>query len=274
MRKLSSAWRRQSARIAAVICCVLSLTYANSAQQHTEQFSNGERVVLLHGLARSASSMTKLAETLQAKGFAVCNVDYPSRDYPIATLASGFIKPAIERCFGKNTGKLNFVTHSLGGIIVRVLAEQDAAAIGRVVMLSPPNHGSEVVDKLGDVWGFDWLNGPAGQQLGTGEQSLPLKLGPATFEVGVITGVRSINPVLSTLIPGDDDGKVGVNHARLDGMRDFLVLRCSHPFIMKSDRAIEQTLNFLKHGAFKHAPLALTAHASPGSEITPEDCWD
>jgi len=122
------------------------------------------------------------------------------------------------------------------------------------------------VDKLGNVWGFEWLNGPAGKELGTGTESLPLRLGPANFDLGIITGVRSINPFLSTLIPGQDDGKVGVEHAKLDGMHDFLVLRCSHPFIMKSDRAIEQTLYFLEHGSFQRA-------AADAVSIR-DDCWD
>ena len=228
-------------------------------------------VVLLHGLARSASSMSKMEKSLQNHGYKVCNIDYPSRDHSIEVLAGQFVAPAIAKCFS-DTQPINFVTHSLGGIVVRQLAATHAINnIGRVVMLSPPNHGSEVVDKLGDFKIFDWVNGPAGKEIGTDDASLPLRLGPATFELGIITGVRTINPFLSMMIPGDDDGKVGVDHAKLDGMKDFLILRCSHPYIMKSDHAIVQTLQFLKHGEFQHAA---TSNATTPLPLEPEDCWD
>lgn len=285
MRK-RTAWSGRGARAMVLMCCLLSAALANapqsdvksphdtsSADTATINSGYGQRVVLLHGLARSASSMSKLANALQAAGFTVCNVDYPSRAHSIEVLTAKFVQPAIDLCFGPNVST-HFVTHSLGGIIVRQLAEQTTARIGRVVMLSPPNHGSEVVDKLSNVWGFDLLNGPAGKELGTGNGSMPLKLGPAKFEVGIITGVRSINPVLSTLIPGDDDGKVAVSHAQLEGMRDFLVLRCSHPFIMKSDRAIRQTLHFLRHGAFQHQVNNVERAVGNVSDEPPGDCWD
>ncbi|MDT8311991.1 MAG: alpha/beta fold hydrolase [Methylophaga sp.] len=224
-----------------LIGCLLALpAVADSAKQ----------VVLLHGLARSAGSMHSMAEHLQDHGFKICNIDYPSRHHPIEILAADFVVPAIRDCFA--TGRINFVSHSLGGIIVRQLAAKHTdIQIGRVVMLAPPNQGSEVVDKLGNFGLFNWLNGPAGQQLGTAKDSLPNQLGPATFALGVITGNRSINLILSGLIPGPDDGKVAVKRAGLEGMRDFLVVEQTHPFIMGSDEVQQQTLIFLQTGQFE-----------------------
>ena len=115
-----------------------------------------------------------------------------------------------------------------------------------------PNQGSEVVDVLKDVPGFYLINGPAGMQLGTDESGIPGKLPPADYEVGVITGDESINLILSMFIPGDDDGKVSIERAKLAGMTDFLVVHDSHPFIMQSDEVIEQTISFLQSGTFKH----------------------
>lgn len=210
-------------------------------------------VVLLHGLARSAGSMEPMAEYLEDNGYTVCNIDYPSRHHPVEVLTADFVLPAIRDCFADS--EINFVTHSLGGIIVRQIASvYPEINIGRVVMLAPPNQGSEVVDKLGNFGLFNWLNGPAGQQLGTGEDALPNTLGPATFELGVIAGNRSINLILSTLIPGQDDGKVAVKRAGLEGMRDFLLIRQTHPLIMRSDEVQSQTLHFLQAGRFKLAP--------------------
>lgn len=217
-----------------------------------EQESAGN-VVLLHGLARTAGSMHSMEKHLRKAGFNVCNIDYPSRKHPIEKLTSEFVVPAIQQCFGGWLTPVHFVTHSLGGIIVRQLAaEHQQIKIGRVVMLSPPNQGSEVVDKLG-TWGlFEWINGPAGKQLSTTEESVPNQLGPASFELGIITGNRSINLILSTLIPGPDDGKVSIKNARLDGMQDFLVVEQTHPFIMANDTVQSQTLYFLKNGNFQH----------------------
>lgn len=209
------------------------------------------KTVLLHGLARSNSSMQRLAEQLQNQGHKVCNVDYPSRHYDIETLATQHVLPAIHACFGTPLPALNFVTHSLGGIIVRTLrAQGKLEKIARVVMLGPPNHGSEVVDKLHSWAAFSWLNGPAGQQLGTADDAWPQQLGPADFELGIIAGDFSINPILSMMIPGDDDGKVSLASARLEGMTDYRIMSVSHPFLMKNRKVIEQALYFLDNGQF------------------------
>jgi hypothetical protein len=93
-------------------------------------------------------------------------------------------------------------------------------------------------------------------QLGTGQWSVPNNLGPANFEVGVIAGSRSINLILSTLLPDSDDGKVTVENTRLEGMRDHITLPVTHPFMMRNPTVIEQVIYFLRHGTFrKTGPL-------------------
>ena len=240
-------------RVFAALIIAAALGVAGAAGADDTAAETAEPVVVLHGLARSAASMGRMVRSLEEAGFTVCNVAYPSRLHPITTLARDFVAPEISRCFTGVTAPVHFVTHSLGGIIVRELAASGAITnFGRVVMLSPPNQGSEVVDKLGHLWLFRAWNGPAGSELGTGSDSVPLRLGPASFNVGIITGTRTINPILSVLIPGSDDGKVAVERARLEGMMDFLVLPASHPFIMNNKEAIRQTIQFLKSGAFEH----------------------
>ena len=147
--------------------------------------------------------------------------------------------------------KIHFVTHSLGGILVRqYLSTNEIAELGRVVMMGPPNQGSAAVDELIDVPGFDWLNGPAGRQLGKGDNSVPLKLGPADFELGVIAGNRTIDPVTSAVLENPDDGRVSVDDTRLDGMADFVIVEHSHAFMMRMRRPIELTIEFLRNGQF------------------------
>ncbi len=210
-----------------------------------------ECVILLHGLARSDSSMEVLENRLSKEGYLVSNVDYPSRDYPIESLADIAVEKGVSFCKRASAQKINFVTHSLGGILVRkYLKFNKLQDIGRVVMLGPPNQGSEVVDSLKDFPGFYLVNGPAGQQLGTDTSSVPRSLGPVDFELGVIAGTKSINIILSTMLPNPNDGKVSVASTKVDGMADFIALPTSHPFMMKNKTVIEQTVYFLKNGKF------------------------
>lgn len=220
-------------------------------------------VVILHGLGRSASSMDRMARALRGKGYRVCNIPYPSRKHSIGRLAAEFVAPAIVRCDPDPSRPVHFVTHSLGGIIVRELARTGLVRnFGRVVMLGPPNHGSEVVDAIGDWQLFAMVNGPAGAELGTSPYSTPRQLGPAAFQPGIIAGNRSINWINSMLIPGVDDGKVSLESAKLEGMRDFVIVKSSHPLLMNNRTAIAQTLRFLASGCFSHGPEPVTSGAA------------
>jgi hypothetical protein len=139
----------------------------------------------------------------------------------------------------------------MGGIIVRFIQKHDPLPnLGRVVMLSPPNGGSEIVDRLGDVWFFESINGPAGKQLGTGKDSICHTLGKVNFKLGVITGDKSINWINSLIIPGDDDGKVSIKNAKVEGMTDFLVVHTSHPFIMNDKTVMAECVHFLRNEYF------------------------
>lgn len=220
----------------------------------TVQSSASEHVILLHGLCRTSASMNTMQRALTAAGYTVTNLDYPSRSASIAELSEAALGPALAECRRQSATKIHFVTHSLGGILVRSYFARHAASpdLGKVVMLGPPNQGSEVVDRLGDWPVFSWINGPAGRELGTAPNSTPNQLGPATLHVGIIAGTRSINWINSLLIPGDDDGKVSVERTKLAGMSDHLAIAATHPFLMGNPRAIRQTLAFLRTGRFAH----------------------
>jgi triacylglycerol lipase len=218
----------------------------------TETISSRDCVVLLHGLGRTSLSMKGVEWYLKRRGYLVINARYPTSRISVEQISQRYLEPLLASHIPRSAAKINFVTHSQGGILLRhYLSEHDLPNLGRVVMLAPPNHGSEIIDRLKTTRLTRPFLGPSYLELGTDAEALPNRLGPVNFDCGIIAGDRSLNPLLSGMLTGPNDGKVTVASAQIEGMRDFLVLPFSHTWLMWRKTTLRQIQCFLETGRFE-----------------------
>ena len=228
------------------ITFILLLAGSNNA---IAEHLGGDYVVILHGIARSSSHMEDLAEHLEQQGYEVINQDYQSTDFTLQQLIDR-IHRDISKQITRNK-PVHFVGYSMGGLMVRaIINEHRPQNLGRVVQLAPPNKGSEVADFLKNNWLYQAIYGPAGQQLTTDQEAIEDIFGEVDYELGIIAGNSTIDPISSAIIPGDDDGKVSVESTKLEGMKDHIVVSASHTFFPSNETVHQQTEHFIKHGYF------------------------
>jgi pimeloyl-ACP methyl ester carboxylesterase len=209
-------------------------------------------VVLLHGLFRAHGSLDRLARRLGDEGYAVANLDYPSTRRSIAEHAEGLTE-VLDSLEG--IARVSFVTHSLGALVAREALAGDPPwreriEVGRLVMIAPPSQGSSFAGALRDFLPFEWLAGPAGQEV-VEEEARAIPRPDVPF--GIIAGGRGDGEGWNPWLEGDDDGIVSVEETRLSGAADFLLVDGVHTFLMNDAEVVEAVVRFLEVGRFEAA---------------------
>lgn len=228
-----------------------NLLFFSSTVKASELKNDGNYVVILHGIARSNKHMQKLATYLQKDGFDVINLSYPSTTHKIEDLTEIINKEISQRT--PEDKRIHFIGYSMGGLMVRALIHKyNYKNLGKVVQLAPPNQGSELADFVKNFWPYKKIFGPAGQQLITDQSAVKHIFGEVNYELGIIAGNATIDPISSAIIPGENDGKVTVERTKLEGMKDHIVVSASHTFFPFNKEVQKQTLYFLKNGNFKY----------------------
>jgi triacylglycerol lipase len=221
--------------------------------------SANEIVVLLHGIANIPLSMKYLENRLEKEGYQVHNLGYPSTDVPIEEAAAR-IREKVVAMGGSE--RINFVGHSMGNLVIRLMLAEDLPGLGRIVMIGPPNQGSFMAQRLEDLDIYRWIFGPAGQQLSADNKEFFESLPIPGCEFGIVAGGRGTDNGYNPLLEGDDDGTVRVEETKLAGAADFTVVKTTHMLLLFDPETVEQTIAFLKTGRFKKLKPVASSHKS------------
>lgn len=229
-----------------MVICLQCIFYVGNS------FASQDCVILLHGLARTKLSMSTMASYVRKMNYIVINQEYPTTRRTIKELADKDVVSMVEKCNQYGPEKIHFITHSMGGIVLRAyLQDHHPSNLGRIVMLAPPNHGSQLADLLHHNLLFKMIAGPAGQELTTDFLSTSNQLIQSMkTETGVIAGTFSFMPLMKLFFHEDNDGKVPVSSTHIAGMNDFIALPVSHMFMMQNKSVMKEAVYFLQHGSF------------------------
>ncbi len=194
--------------------------------------------------------MAKIDEALRTKGFRTFNFGYSSRHETVKGITRRLHRE-VTKVTERDIDSLSFVTHSFGTLVVRYyLAHHSVKKIGRFVMIAPPNKGSEWARILGKLPLFNWAMGIAGEKVQVVEKSLPKIMEPPPCDFGVISGGTGTRVGFNPMLRGDDDGTVTVDETKLDGMKDFVLVKGQHSMLLVQQKVIDNVISFLEKGSF------------------------
>jgi len=226
---------------------------------------SGHAVILLHGIIRSSKSMSRMQARLTETGFLTVPFDYPSTQVDLDQCSS-YLGQVIKSLEGVR--QISFVTHSMGGLVVRNwMRNHSDPRVQRLVMIGTPNKGAEMADRLQSWKVYQLILGPAGQQLISGKKGAISQLPVPEIEFAIIAGGRGTPEGYNLLIPGDDDGTVTIDSARLEGASDFICLPVLHSLLPLNTQVINSADRFLRTGALREngqkEPVTAPSTAQP-----------
>ncbi len=208
------------------------------------------KIILMHGINGSSSELRVIEQYLISQGESVENLDYPSTEYPIEVLVSKYVGSKLEQ-FAQEVDTVHFACHSMGNIVLRYyLKDHPNYPYGRIVMMGPPNQGSQLTDTFKKWKYYKKRYGPAGDQIGTDVEDL-LKL-PRYLprDTGIIAGSKSMFFVYSWILPGKDDGKVSHASMKSPGYVDFVTVPYHHDEMTYEEDVAVLILSFINNGEF------------------------
>ncbi len=221
----------------------------STPNSQSEISTSDEIVILLHGALKSSYSMHRIDKAFQKEGYQTFNWNYDSNDVTVVRNAA--LLDSIIRTKKYDHLKMNFVTHSMGALIVRYYLEKyQPKHLGRLVMIAPPNQGSRLATRLQDFPPFKWVYRKTVHYLVTGEDAFAPNAGIPQCEFGIIAGGTGDKYGFTWYLPGDDDGTISVDQTHLQGASDFIVLHHIHSVLPLEEDTIEQTVYFIENGRF------------------------
>ena len=200
-------------------------------------------VFLIHGWGVRAVSMRDMGEALARNGMTVYNYDYPSSRRTIGGHAELFLARFRRLTDEEHIApRVRFVTHSMGGILLRAalaqMTEAECRNIDAVVMLGPPNRGS-ILAALGANALVRRVNASLGDMT-TDENSFVNNLPPPAF------------PPPVGIVAARFDGKVALDNTGLPDGQPYerIVVDCTHPGLRNPRHTLEAVLRFLRRKTF------------------------
>ncbi len=211
------------------------------------------KVYIIHGYGGTGYELGKIQLALEAENFETEIFRYASLHEDVDSVGIRLFKKIRKDDYDS----VSFVTHSMGGIVVRTLYKhiqerKDFPFIHRVVMIAPPNSGSPVADSLQQYDFIRFLVGPNITNLTTDSLTGAPKYPIPTCELGLIIGVTDREKWMKTIpLNGQNDGVVLTESAKMGIEKDIVFIERSHIFLVFDEEVIEHVVCFLRNGEFE-----------------------
>jgi len=212
------------------------------------------KAVLVHGYNKNKKDMFVLKENLEEMGYDIFLAELPLLFKSVEYCTDLFLEQMEELSLSLDREKMiHLVGHSTGGIVIRKALNDQVLKkdIGRCVLISSPNKGSQLADLAAEFSsGFVNLFRTLKSITTANIENLNLKT-PTGIDIGAIAGNNS-NLLLGRLLKEENDGRIRVSSVKIKDLKDFAVVPYGHKDIHYKKKTAELVSNFLQSGKFKN----------------------